>query len=249
MFNAPKATAFPIENRQGLHDQSLNAVFPKVNQLLGQLDSSSQFDREGFEMVSSADKGKGKASQEEAYVEIANWLADWHLIVFLSTCGIFETAEIKLITQIAAKKDVADVKKLLQSSAWKTFASIAREHACEFSPHTPVIYAAYMVFSCPAEQPAKASGDASMGQFETDADGFPIIPPDHDMMRTDTPPLAQPGSSMGGTPNIEDFSHIPDIDAPAGGGPGGGGTIVCPHCTFENPASAVDCEICSLPLR
>lgn len=104
-----------------------------------------------------------------------------------------------------------------------------------------------MVFPS-AKEPAKSGGDVSMGQFETDADGFPIIPPDHDMMRTDTPQSAsRPGSSLQEPASIEDFSHIPDIDAGAGGA--AGGSIVCPHCTFENPAGAVDCEICSLPLR
>ena len=87
-----------------------------------------------------------------------------------------------------------------------------------------------------------------MGQFETDADGFPIIPADHDMMRTDTPQAtSRPDATL--QDNIEDFSHIPDLDSGAGGGQAAGGMIVCPHCTFENPAGAVDCEICSLPLR
>lgn len=29
---------------------------------------------------------------------------------------------------------------------------------------------------------------------------------------------------------------------------GGGGTKICPHCTFENTHGGNDCEVCGLPL-
>ena len=87
--------------------------------------------------------------------------------------------------------------------------------------------------------------------FPTDADGFPIIPEDHDMMRTDTPSLPSAPRS-----HNEPASFPSDIppefltdQAGGGGGGGGGGMVVCPHCTFENPPGNVDCEICSLPLQ
>lgn len=90
-----------------------------------------------------------------------------------------------------------------------------------------------------------------MEKFETDADGFPIIPPDHDMMRPRSPSHAE-NSSNGPRAMSEDFSHIPDLDVAPGGAQAqpasSSGIIVCPHCTFENPAGATDCEICSLPL-
>ncbi|KAL7424724.1 nuclear protein localization protein 4 [Cryptotrichosporon argae] len=47
-------------------------------------------------------------------------------------------------------------------------------------------------------------------------------------------------------------SPAPELGAPVGGGGSGSGggaaEKVCPHCTFINPPSATDCEICSLPL-
>jgi nuclear protein localization family protein 4 len=90
-----------------------------------------------------------------------------------------------------------------------------------------------------------ASRAAEIASFPMDADGFPIIPEDHDMMRGDT--------SMQNASN--EFKDIPDIDMPpddvGAGGAGGsaGGVIVCPHCTFENAPGSVDCDICSLPLQ
>lgn len=39
--------------------------------------------------------------------------------------------------------------------------------------------------------------------------------------------------------------------ADGGGAPAanGSGTVVCPHCTFENAAGQADCDICGLPLH
>ena len=199
---------------------------------------------------SHKDKGKGRETQAEAVQELANFLSDWHLLVFLDTCGIFAVDDMKLIARIAAKKDKADVQKLVRSPAWRTLVTIAKEHAGElFSGQSFAEHFSEQAFISDTNS-TKSGGDVSMGQgqFETDADGFPIIPPDHDMMRTDTPQTStRPGSSLQDMPAEDDFSHIPDTDSGATGG--AGGTIVCPHCTFENPASAVDCDICSLPLR
>lgn len=129
VFKAPTASAFPIENRQGLHDQSLNAIFPRLNQILEKLPET--LDSEGFEFVSSpaADKGKGRDKNTEAYDEVATWLSDWHLLAFLDTCGIFDKDDVKLLSRVATLKSPEDVKKLVQTPAWRTLATIAQEHA------------------------------------------------------------------------------------------------------------------------
>ena len=85
------------------------------------------------------------------------------------------------------------------------------------------------------------------------------------------PPKDYPGENGGGGQQaqmIDGFEIPPDVDIPpesfGGGGDnamggdagvgnagaaGGGGTIVCPHCTFENAVGGgQDCEICGLPL-
>lgn len=132
LFKAPAAAAFPIENRQGLHDQSLNVIFPKLNQILAKIRHDTlNADGFAFSDAPSSDKGKSRASDVEAFEELATWLSDWHLLVFLDTCGIFDLADMKLITRIAAKKDLADVDKLVKSPAWQTLVTIAREHAGE----------------------------------------------------------------------------------------------------------------------
>ena len=49
----------------------------------------------------------------------------------------------------------------------------------------------------------------------------------------------------------EIFDQIAAEEAATGAGVGAGGFgtgKVCPHCTFENDASRVDCDVCGLPL-
>jgi len=100
--------------------------------------------------------------------------------------------------------------------------------------------------------PGQTIGGASetVQEFEYDADGFPIIPEDHDMMRTDTRPAStQPATAAGGAGDPIDIDSVPDVDMPPDAQTGAAGVKVCPHCTFENPPGSVDCEICSLPLN
>ncbi|GAA93620.1 uncharacterized protein L969DRAFT_91285 [Mixia osmundae IAM 14324] len=52
----------------------------------------------------------------------------------------------------------------------------------------------------------------------------------------------------------DSFAEIPDVGVPpnalqdTAGVDDVPGVKICPHCTYENSASAIDCEICSLPL-
>lgn len=131
LFKAPTASAFPTENRQGLHDQSLNVIFPKLNAIIQKLPQTS-LDEDGFEFSTgppSSDKGKGKASHSEAYEELATFLSDWHLLAFLDTCGIFDASDVKLLARIASKRETSDVEKLLKTHSWRTLVTIAQEHS------------------------------------------------------------------------------------------------------------------------
>lgn len=95
--------------------------------------------------------------------------------------------------------------------------------------------------------------------FEYDAEGFPIIPEDHDFMRTDTRPastapidvdaippelLADPRSGTHGGASTREAAPT----APPAPQPMNDGMVVCPHCTFENPPGIEECEMCALPL-
>lgn len=71
-----------------------------------------------------------------------------------------------------------------------------------------------------------------------DNDGFEEIPPEllEEMMDVDSEGggASRPRSRLSGVA--------------AGDAGRGGGKKVCPHCTFENDASASDCDVCGLPL-
>ncbi|KAG8959970.1 nuclear protein localization protein 4 [Tulasnella sp. 419] len=64
------------------------------------------------------------------------------------------------------------------------------------------------------------------------------------------PQQPAPGTSDADIPpELFDAIDIPpDTGFGSSGGAGGSGVKVCPHCTFENPSSNVDCEVCGLPL-
>lgn len=221
MFSAPASSAFPIENRQGLEDQNIQKASAAINALVASLPKT--LDADGFEMAASPSTGKGKGRQSEldALQAVARWLSDWHLLVFLDTSGILDKTDIALMARIATQKRTEDVEQLIRSTAWQTLVTIAAEHAPKATGRSLL--------------DQSEPGAESVPVFTYDEDGFPIIPQDHDMMRTDTPNQMPP---------------LQSIESAAGPGiAAAGGDIECPHCTFTNPAGAVDCEICSLPLR
>ena len=42
------------------------------------------------ESSASSAKGKGKATDVEAFENLSKWLSDWHLLAYLDTVGIFD---------------------------------------------------------------------------------------------------------------------------------------------------------------
>jgi len=212
LFVASAGTSFPTENRPGLHDQSLDKVLIQVNKLIQSLPRKL----DECENASSPGKGKEKEVDPEDLASITMWLSDWHLLAFLDTVGIFDKSDMVLLAKVATRRKPEDIQALVKSSAWQTLVTIASEHSsAKGVDETP-------------------SSISEIPDFPTDADGFPIIPDDHDMMRMDTP-LSPPSARSGDFPGSNDAGAL--------------NTIVCPHCTFENSATNQDCEICSLPLR
>jgi len=69
-----KSNAFPIENRPGLHDQSLESVISQISNI-----------------VNSSDATVGDVTSWPPRIkeEVGKWLSDWHLVSFLCYQGLF----------------------------------------------------------------------------------------------------------------------------------------------------------------
>ena len=102
--------AFPIENRPGLHDQSLDAVLAQV--------------RAWPHAVTDA-------SAREA---LARWLSDWHLLLFLAKSELFSPEDMQGLCAAATTHDARDaLERVLASPGWQTLVTMAQMHA----PPTP----------------------------------------------------------------------------------------------------------------
>ncbi len=83
--NAPNPTflssAFPIENRPGLHDQDLTVALTSIGKIVGQKELFPIGD--GVEST----KGKSRADDDQVREKLVGILSDWHLLAFLDTSG------------------------------------------------------------------------------------------------------------------------------------------------------------------
>ncbi|KAK4702731.1 nuclear protein localization protein 4, partial [Phenoliferia sp. Uapishka_3] len=205
-------TAFTIENRAGVQEQSMPLV---ASRFLAAAKDISPAILDGSVSPSSDEKGKGKETDLEQARSIVKWLSDWHLLAYLESLGIFDPADVKLMARIGSSKSLEDLAKLFQSPSWHTFLTIAEESA-------PAV-------------PTRDYPGAAPDKFD---DGFEI-PPD-----VDVPPESY-GANGGGGGDV----HMDDAGGAAPpNGAATGGSVVCPHCTFENDAGKMDCDICGLPL-
>ena len=93
--------SFAIENRQGWQDQTSDQVFAKASRVLG----------------SDAD--------------LARWLSDWHLLVFLDSIGVLGPSDMAVVARVAASaaEPGPAIHELRESASWQTFATIAAESA------------------------------------------------------------------------------------------------------------------------
>ena len=234
-----------------------------MNQLLKSL--PKRLDSDGFEIFSPTDKGKDRASNQEAVEDVGKWLSDWHLIAFLHTTGIFEDADMDTVAKIATVRNSSLTDTFLRSSGWRTLSQIALEQSGQSPYHSLEVQwqradklsssSSSKAETSEAQTTATAGSSvrSEVQEFEYDAEGFPIIPSDHDMMQTDA--RTRPPSSAANPIDIDTPpAPLRDIDSQGaqqdanGGGGGNVGPLVCPHCTFENAPGTIDCEICSLPL-
>ncbi|KAI5475892.1 nuclear protein localization protein 4-like protein [Pseudohyphozyma bogoriensis] len=171
LFVSP--TPFVAENRTGFQDQTPGLVASKFSQTVKNV-SPSAFGTGGF--VVPDEKGKGKASDSAGVV--ADWLSDWHLLMYLSTMGIVEPADMKLMAQVGTTRDPALLNKLFESPSWQTFLVMAESEA----PAAPA-------------RDYPGAGESAPERFD---DGFEI-PPD-----VDVPPDFGGGGGGGGDVEMGD---------------------------------------------
>ncbi|GAA5955583.1 hypothetical protein JCM8115_006796 [Rhodotorula mucilaginosa] len=237
LFTTP--SPFAHENRAGLEDQSLSAVASSFMSIAKDIPSELLSGNVGVH-GEAADKEKevDVLMSDEGVQKIARWLSDWHLLRFLTDCGMFEEADLRLMCQIATTKASdrslttqralgAALAQLFASPNWQTFMVVAQEQA----PPPPA--RTYPGGADASDSAAAAAGaPAAAPQM---IDGFEI-PPD-----IDVPPNA--AAAAGG----DAAAGADGVGAQSGGG--GGGDKICPTCTFANPPDAgPDCEMCGLPL-
>lgn len=105
--------AFPIENRPGLHDQSMEVVVRDLMKIL---------------KASDLEVGDTGTWPQRIKAEVAKWLSDYHLVNFLCMQGPFSADEQKLITKAATAhhhpENAMAIEQLFASSGWQTLLTI-----------------------------------------------------------------------------------------------------------------------------
>lgn len=102
--------AFPIENRMGVHDQTLDTVLRDVARL------------------GAADLQPHEPS--EARAPLARYLSDWHLLAFLAHGGLLSDDEMRSVCHVATSHDAgAALDAVLAAPGWRTLAALASDHA------------------------------------------------------------------------------------------------------------------------
>ncbi|POY73659.1 hypothetical protein BMF94_3194 [Rhodotorula taiwanensis] len=228
LFTSP--SPFAHENRAGLEDQTLSSVASSFMSFAKEIPAELLSGNVGVH-GEAADKEKevDVLMSDEGVQKIARWLSDWHLLRFLTDCGMFEESDLRLMCQIATKRPTdrsistqrllgAALARLFASPSWQTFLVVAQEQA-----------------PAPPARTYPGGADASEQAPPQTIDGFEI-PPD-----IDVPPEARGGGNA---------ASGAASDAGGAGAGAAGAEKICPTCTFANPPDAGDdCQVCGLPLN
>lgn len=182
---------FAVENRPGLHDQTLEKALASITAAVG-------------DYVDLTDiKGKGKASATGGDVamvrqKLVGALSDWHLLAFLDTTNILDREDMRVICQVATSHDTGEaLDSLLSRPNFQNLMTIARSHADE------------------AKANGGRSGGGGGGEVMGDYAGDDYIPPE--AMEGYVAPSAQKSSSSTvGTPvTARSTPRAPVSSAPA----------------------------------
>ncbi|EIW72439.1 hypothetical protein TREMEDRAFT_58601 [Tremella mesenterica DSM 1558] len=115
------SNSFPIENRPGLQDQSLDVVIRQLGQLLrGRLISAPE------------------TWEDDTKFGIGRWLSDWHLVCFLCMQGLFSLEEQKLlcltsVSHLSSTTSIPQINHLLSTPGWQTLLTIVESSFTEAS--------------------------------------------------------------------------------------------------------------------
>lgn len=238
--NAPNPTflssAFPIENRPGLHDQDLTVALTSIGKIVGQKELFPIGD--GVEST----KGKSRADDDQVREKLVGILSDWHLLAFLDTSGFLDQDDMAALCKLATAHDSgAALDALLLRPGWQTLMALAREHA-------PQAGSSGNNNAAPAKDPFTYDGgmesdddvgfDDANEDFYDDGEGD-----DDDDVQISHVRRASARNEAADTDaaTAAAIAAASAEDAPAG-------VKVCSHCTYHNEPSASDCEICGLPL-
>ena len=162
----------------------------------------------------------------QAREKVIKWLSDWHLLAYWNQVSFVSPEDVKVIAKVATSPNIEDttiLDPLLERDGWHTLMAVAVESArtCLVS----YTLRSTNRFSAP---------DTGRSSRPLGNDGFEEIPPElleemgMDVDRTGSRPRSRMDGDTGASTT--------------------GGTKMCPHCTFENAASARDCEVCGLPI-
>ncbi|KAG7099553.1 hypothetical protein E1B28_001386 [Marasmius oreades] len=113
-----RSIQFPIENRQGLEDQTIESVLAQLARL----------DAPNIE-----DSRHAKPGNAHKTFALAKWLSDWHLISFLDTTQLLSPDDIRLLLKTVSSptllEDQNQLDPVLGTDGWQTLMTFAREHA------------------------------------------------------------------------------------------------------------------------
>ena len=128
------SSAFPIENRPGLHDQSLDLVIKQLSTLL---------------KSTGSENASPESWSEKTKTDIGKWLSDWHLLAFICMQGLLSLVSILLLlgtamrnvddiyqeeqkllcraaTSHAHPDDFGTLDELYKTSGWQTLLTIVQ---------------------------------------------------------------------------------------------------------------------------
>jgi nuclear protein localization family protein 4 len=109
-----RSVEFPIENRPGLEDASIEKVMSR----LAQLEAPD---------VHDSRQGGGNSDRRKA---LATWISDWHLVNFLGTTGLFSDEDMQVLLRTATSPNLEDagaLDQLIGTSSWQTLMTFTRE--------------------------------------------------------------------------------------------------------------------------
>ena len=114
-----KSNKFPIENRPGLHDQSLDRLIKILLPIVKTLNGIHFSENDDQDVLINNDKNNIE--------DLKNNLSDWHLVNYLELSGIFSRDESKLCLSVAVNKDDESLKKFINCEGWKNLMAFVRE--------------------------------------------------------------------------------------------------------------------------